>query len=159
TAPHRTDNNRYHSVAASRPVMRMPWRLARHTRPGSHRQRDRGAATGPDTPAAIVLAETAPATGSPGQATRPLPWGSQSWFQYFSGTNRLLRNGASSSYSCSVARDGTATSCRGTLSYGIRLRRWAIQFRRARRLLSERMMYHGAWAVSVTSSMRSRARE
>ena len=54
---------------------------------------------------------------------------------------------------------GTGTFCRGTLSYGIRLRRCAMQFSRARRLSFEGTMCHGAWAVSVFSNIRSRARE
>src|SRR5262245_32597650 len=43
--------------------------------------------------------------------------------------------------------------------YGIDFRMCEMQFRRARRLSSERAICHGAYLLSVASSMRSRARE
>ena len=48
---------------------------------------------------------------------------------------------------------------RNLLSYGMRVNKCDMQFRRARFLSSDRTMYHGAASVSVASNIISRARE
>lgn len=53
---------------------------------------------------------------------------------------------------------GILTSSRGTSSIGMRLKRCDMQLSRAALLSSERMMYQGAWGVSVARSISSRAR-
>src|SRR5262249_13363198 len=79
--------------------------------------------------------------------------------QYVSRTKFLPLSADWSSYLLLPDRFGSLTFVCAIFLYGIDLRMCAMQLSRARRLSSDRTMYHGACLLSVAFSIMSRARE